>query len=64
MASLTTAEIIHESRNSNVDAHRLAKRSIYESIGRHVWLLSPLMEFVPVIYINKDCTVPKIVVLL
>jgi hypothetical protein len=27
-------------------------------------LLSPLMEFVPVIYINKDCTVPKIVVLL
>lgn len=38
MASFT--EIVYENRITNVDAHRLAKRSVYETIGRHVWLLS------------------------
>ena len=34
-------EFVHESRNSNVDAHVLAKSSLYESIGRHVWFIDP-----------------------
>ena len=33
MASFTSVEFVHESKNSNVDAHRLAKSLIYESIG-------------------------------
>ena len=41
MASFMSAELVHESRNSSAGAHRLAKSSVYESIGRHVWLLSP-----------------------
>ena len=34
-------EFVHECRNSNVDAHVLAKSSLYESIGRHVWFIDP-----------------------
>ena len=41
MASFMAAEVIHESRNSNVDAHLLARSSIYASVGKHVWFLSP-----------------------
>jgi len=41
MASFEKAEIVHESRASNFDAHRLAKSSMYKPLGRHVWLLSP-----------------------
>ena len=36
MASFTLMDVVYESRNSNVDAHRLAKSSIYESVGWHV----------------------------
>ena len=36
------AQFIHEGRNSNGDAHRLVKSSIYEVIGQYVWLLTPL----------------------
>ena len=35
------AQFIHEGRNSNGDAHRLAKSLIYEVVERHVWLLAP-----------------------
>ena len=35
------AEAVHESRKSNGEDHSLAKSSIYNSVGRHVWLLSP-----------------------
>jgi hypothetical protein len=40
-ASLTSAEVIHDRRSSNVDAHMLAKSSIYNFVGRHVWFFSP-----------------------
>ena len=41
VASFTKAEAVHESRKSNGEAHSLAKSSIYNSVGRHVLLLSP-----------------------
>jgi ribonuclease HI len=41
MAGFENSEIVHERRASNVDAHMLDKSSMYESLGRHVWLLSP-----------------------
>ena len=44
MASFASVEVVYESRNSNGDAHRLAKSSISESVGRHVWLLFPPNE--------------------
>ncbi|TVU21706.1 hypothetical protein EJB05_31359, partial [Eragrostis curvula] len=40
-ASFVTADIVYECRGSNGDAHRLAKSSIYETLGRHVWFLTP-----------------------
>ena len=44
MASFTSVEVVYETRNSNGDAHILAKSSIYESIRQHVWLLFPPNE--------------------
>lgn len=32
-----TFEVVHENRSTNVDAHRLARSSVYASLGRHVW---------------------------
>jgi hypothetical protein len=32
---------VHENRASNVDAHVLARSSIYAPLGRHVWFLEP-----------------------
>jgi hypothetical protein len=40
MEDFTSVNIVHEGRESNVDAHTLAHHCIYESVGRHVWLLS------------------------
>ena len=40
-ARFVDAQFIHEGRNSNGDAHRLARSSIFEAVGRHVWLLTP-----------------------
>jgi len=40
-ARFVNAQFIHESRSSNGDAHRLARSSIYEAVGRYVWLLAP-----------------------
>lgn len=34
-------EFVHERRASNVDAHNLARGSVYSELGRHVWLLTP-----------------------
>ena len=34
------AEVVYESRKSNGEDHSLAKSSIYNSVGRHVLLLS------------------------
>jgi ribonuclease HI len=41
VASFAEAEVVHESRKSNGEAHNLAKSSVYNSVGRHVCLLSP-----------------------
>jgi hypothetical protein len=35
-------EFIHEGRASNDEFDGLMKRSIYESLGRHVWLSFPI----------------------
>ena len=31
----------HEGRSTNVDAHNLARSSIFLDVGRHVWFLDP-----------------------
>jgi hypothetical protein len=41
VASFHKAEVVHEGRVSNLDAHRLARSSIYEDQGRHVRFLFP-----------------------
>ena len=41
MAIFASVEVVYESRNSNGDAHRLAKSLIYGSVGRHVRLFFP-----------------------
>jgi ribonuclease HI len=33
------SEFVHENRASNVDAHVLARSSIYAHLGRHIWFL-------------------------
>jgi hypothetical protein len=35
------SEFVHENRASNVDAHVLARSSIYAPLGRHVWFIEP-----------------------
>jgi len=40
-ARFVDPQFVHEGRNSNGDAHRRARSSIYEAVGRHVWLLAP-----------------------
>jgi ribonuclease HI len=40
----TRVEFVHEHRDSNRDAHVIARSSIYKSLGRHVWLLTPPTE--------------------
>jgi hypothetical protein len=34
-------EFVHERREANQDAHRLARGSLFDTFGRHVWLMSP-----------------------
>jgi hypothetical protein len=40
--SLREVQFIHERRSANVDAHTLARGSIYSDLGRNVWFISPL----------------------
>jgi ribonuclease HI len=40
-SNLPHVEFVHERRNSNLDAHRLARSFVSLSLGRHVWFLSP-----------------------
>lgn len=42
MTNFIDVSFVHERREANSDAHKLAKESLYENIGRHVWLLAPL----------------------
>ena len=37
-----SVDFVHENRNSNVDAHTLARSLISFDTGRHVWFLEPL----------------------
>jgi hypothetical protein len=41
MVDITSVDIVHEVRESNVNTHILARHCIYESVGSHVWLVSP-----------------------
>jgi hypothetical protein len=41
MEDFTLVHIVHVGRRSNVDAYNLSRHCMYESVGRHVWLLSP-----------------------
>ena len=34
-------QFAHEGRQANVDAHNLARSSLYLGLGRHVWFLDP-----------------------
>jgi hypothetical protein len=34
-------QFVHEGRSSNIDAHYLARSSIYLEVGRHVWFQTP-----------------------
>ena len=34
-------EFVHERRESNHDAHSLARSAIHNSLGRRVWLIDP-----------------------
>ena len=34
-------DFVHEGRQSNFDAHVLARSSVYNELGRHVWFVSP-----------------------
>jgi hypothetical protein len=35
------ADFVHDGRQSNFDAHVLARSSGYDELGRHVWFVSP-----------------------
>jgi hypothetical protein len=39
-------KFIHERRESNVDAHNLARSCLYKGLGRHVWFISAPMGIV------------------
>jgi hypothetical protein len=39
--SFRCVDFVHESRNSNVDAHIVARSSLPPPLGKHVWLQSP-----------------------
>ena len=41
MTSFTKANFVYEGWNSNGDAHRIARSSIYNDVGRYVWFIDP-----------------------
>jgi hypothetical protein len=40
-AGFQQVQILHEGRESNTDAHNLARSSIFLDLGRHVWFQNP-----------------------
>jgi hypothetical protein len=42
LSTFVEPKLVHEGRDANIDADRLAKSSAYSSLGRHVWFLDPL----------------------
>jgi hypothetical protein len=41
MHEFQKVEFVHERRTTNIDAHFLARRTIYLSVGKHVWFGYP-----------------------
>jgi len=41
-AAFQGMEFVHEKRESNHDAHVLARSTLFSSVGRHVWFFDPL----------------------
>jgi hypothetical protein len=39
--AFATTKFAHEGRLSNGDAHRVARGSLFDEVGRHLWLVSP-----------------------
>ncbi|TVU10474.1 hypothetical protein EJB05_44008, partial [Eragrostis curvula] len=40
-SAFEVCEIVHEGRASYVDAHTIARNSVYFGVGRQVWFLNP-----------------------
>jgi hypothetical protein len=40
-SAFASVEFVYEKRDSDVDAHNIARSAIYDDLGRHVLLLSP-----------------------
>jgi hypothetical protein len=53
MVSFDKAEVVHEGRASNLDAHRLARSSIYEDKENMFSFCFLPMEFVPTLLMFK-----------
>lgn len=47
-------QFVHEGRKSNADAHLVSRSSLYDSLGRHLWLLTPPMGVCNFISINNQ----------
>ncbi|XP_039780864.1 uncharacterized protein LOC120648195 [Panicum virgatum] len=41
MTSFLKIDFVHERREFNQEAHKLARSAIYDSVGRHVWFCNP-----------------------
>jgi ribonuclease HI len=41
LLQFSKSKVVHEGRDANADAYRLAKSATYCSLGRHVWFLDP-----------------------
>jgi hypothetical protein len=39
---------VHEGRASNFEAHNLARHALSYGVGRHLWLLAPYSNLIPV----------------
>jgi hypothetical protein len=44
-----TMEFVHERREANYASHNLARSSLFDPVGRHVWLVSLSRPFVPLL---------------
>jgi hypothetical protein len=53
-ATLSSYSFVHEGRASNFEAHNLARHALLFEVGRHVWLVAPYADHIPVnIIINQ-----------
>jgi hypothetical protein len=39
-SDFAVVSFVHDKRTSNGDAHKVARSSVYDSLGRHVWFIS------------------------